>query len=161
VKFNVNTLILAGIILAGCSNPDIESFSDRDADIAALTKIKLEDWPRYYRENDADGLADFLSDEFVVISDTGRITPKADEVDWVRNNEWAGADTGFVYEIEKITFPTDDTAIIYGTGRSERINAAGQPCAHSYVSSNSLRRDGGRWRATLSHVSGVTCTVIE
>lgn len=48
--------------------------ADREADIAALRDAKLNDWPRFYRENDADGLSAFLANIFVRAE--GRWRPK-------------------------------------------------------------------------------------
>jgi len=131
-----------------------------DKDLAiVLRDIKINEWPSYYRTQDADGLANFLSRDFVFITDDGSRSNYIQEVDWVRNNPWSGAENDdFVYHIEDIVLQSDQVAIIYGEGVSTRTTEAGEPCRHSYWSSNTLRLEDGRWKPTFSHVSGVACT---
>lgn len=152
--------VLPILLVASCGAP-VSKLADRNADIAALTKAKLETWPSYYKNQDADGLADFLHPEFVFIQGDGGRSHYENEVDWVRNNPWSGdANDDFVYRIEDIIFMSDDVAMIYGEGTSTRKDESDQPCAHSYWSSNTLRRVDGRWRPTHSHVSGAKCDPI-
>ena len=126
--------------------------------LSTLAEIKISEWPSYYKNQDADGLAAFLSEDFVFITDSGNQSNYQQEVDWVRNNPWSGAENDdFVYRIEDIVFQSDTVAIIYGEGTSTRTSDDGEPCRHSYWSSNTLRIEGGRWKPTFSHVSGVKC----
>jgi len=151
------TVFLLFFLLTGCGAKDA-SLVDRAKDIETLRDIKLVQWPAYYKNNDADGLSNFLHEDFVFIMNDGSISTYAEEVDWVRNNEWSGdANDDFVYHIKDIEFLSDDVAMIYGQGTSTRKTKAGEPCAHSYWSSNILRRVDGRWRASSSHVSGDKC----
>ncbi len=129
---------------------------------AALTEIKIKEWPSYYKNQDADGLAAFLSKDFVFITDDGSRSNYEQEVDWVRNNPWSGADNDdFVYHVQDIVLQSDTVAIIYGEGTSTRTSDDGKPCRHSYWSSNTLRIEAGRWKPTFSHVSGVKCEPLE
>jgi len=156
------TAVLIAISLSACSaqtETPSKPLVDRDADIATLTDLKKIKWRKLYDEQDADGLADFLADDFVLIA-SNNVTPKKDEVDWLRNNEWAGP-ADFLYTIEDIVFITDDAAIIYGRGSSTRSNEDGTACAHTYISSNTLRREGNTWRPVSSHVSDSNCELIE
>ena len=135
--------------------------SDKNT-LAVLTEIKINEWPSYYKNQDADGLAAFLSEDFVFITDNGSRSSYQQEVDWVRNNPWSGADNDdFVYRIEDIVFQSHTVAIIYGEGTSTRTSDDGELCHHSYWSSNTLRMEDGRWKPTFSHVSGVKCTPIK
>jgi len=156
--------VLLSILLTACGaqwevqNPPI----DRAQDIETLREVKLVQWPAFYKNNDADGLANFLHEDFVFIQNDGSLSTYAEEVDWVRNNPWSGdANDDFVYHIKDIQFPSDDVAMIYGEGTSTRKTEEGQPCAHSYWSSNTLKRVDARWRPTFSHVSGSQCTPLE
>jgi len=154
--FRLFPALLISLSLLACSENNAPP--DQASDEATLSRIKLEDWPGYYKNQDADGLAAFLHPDFVFITDDGSRSTYQDEVDWVRENPWGGsANDDFVYHIEDIQFTSHDTAIIYGEGTSTRTTNDGQPCAHSYWSSNTLRRVEGRWRPTFSHVSGVKC----
>ena len=130
--------------------------ADRAADIAALTEAKLNAWPRYYREQDADGLATFLADDFVALSDDGARERKDQVVAWLRTHPWAGSENGFRYEIKDIVFYGADTANVYGVGRFDGRNEAG-PCRMAYTSANIFVRQQGRWRAAFSHTSAARC----
>lgn len=80
----------------------------------------------------------------------------------MRDNPWSGdANDDFVYRIEDIQFVNNDTAIIYGEGTSTRTTEDDRPCAHSYWSSNTLKRVDGRWRPSFSHVSGAKCEPLD
>jgi len=150
-------IILAVLFVTACSG-SVSKPVERNTDIAALTVTKLETWPSFYKNQDADGLADFLHPDFVFILNDGGRSTYTDEVDWVRNNPWSGnANDDFIYKIEDIIFMSDNVAMIYGKGTSTRETESGQLCAHSYWSSNTLRRVDGRWRPTHSHVSGTKC----
>lgn len=134
--------------------------SDEDT-LATLTEIKIDVWPGYYKNQDADGLAAFLSKDFVFITDDGTRSNYEQEVDWVRNNPWSGSENDdFVYRIEGIVLQSNTVAIVYGEGTSTRTLDDGEPCHHSYWSSNTLRIEDGRWKPTFSHVSGVKCDPI-
>ena len=128
-------------------------------DRQALRTAKLETWPGLYATQDADGLEAFLADDFVMIAADGSVSPKAAEVDWLRNNRWRAAE-GFVYVIEDIVFLSQDAAIVYGYGQNPTVGPGGTPCPRRYVSSNTFRRDGGHWRPVLSHLSSEQCETI-
>jgi hypothetical protein len=121
-------------------------------DRAALTKAKLQDWPGYYKANDADGLADFLADGFIALSDDGSSETKDEVVAWVRTNKWGGADNGFSYQISDIAFYGPDVANVYGVGSYNT-----KECRMRYTSANIFVRDGTRWRPKFSHTSAATC----
>ena len=149
--------VIALVCLAGCTTV---TAPDREADIKALTEAKVETWRQIYRDQDAAGLAEFLDDDFVFITGTGRIVTKNDEVTYLSENTIDMA-ADFKFHIEDIIFTSSDTAIVYGTGKSTRENDEGKPCAHSYKSSNTLIRKNGNWHPVFSHVSGAKCETIE
>lgn len=128
-------------------------------DEAALRTLKTDTWPAIYASNDADALDAFLAEDFVLIAG-GSITPKAEEVDWMRKNTWE-APEDFVYEVSDVVFITPDAAIVYGRGLSTRETENGTPCRHSYWSSNTIRREGNDWRPVSSHVSDVSCEPLK
>ena len=121
-------------------------------DRAALTKAKLQDWPAFYKANDAAGLANFLADGFVALSDDGSRETKEQVVAWVRTNEWAGGDNDFRYAISDIAFYGPDVANVYGVGS---YNA--KDCRMRYTSANIFVREGGRWKPKFSHTSAAAC----
>jgi hypothetical protein len=132
--------------------------ADRKADEAAIHRIKTEAWPAFYRNQDTAGLGAFLADEFVNIAPDGAITPKAEELAWVKANTWSPAN--FRYTVTRIAWLSPDLALVIGEGASDRKDEAGKPCRHRYASSNLLRRAPNAplgWQALSSHVSGETC----
>lgn len=149
----IATGLFAAILMA-CTSETTPP--DREADIKALTTAKVEKWRALYRNHDAEGLANFLNDDFIFITGTGRTVTKQAEVDYLTNNTVDMADD-FIFHVDDIIFTGPDTAIVYGTGHSTRSNDAGEPCAHTYRSSNTFKRVEGRWRPSFSHVSGAKC----
>ncbi len=132
--------------------------ADRTADEAALTVIKTQAWPGYYRTQDVDGLSVFLDEAFVNIGPDGSVSTRADELEGVRASGWMPAN--FRYEIKEFVWLKDDLVIVLGKGSSDREDESGAPCRHSYVSSNLLERapeTPNGWRALSSHVSDVQC----
>lgn len=150
-------VIVAVVSLGACATNS--QFVDQSHDEAELRKLKKVTWRRLYDNSDADGLDKFLAEDFVLIGGEAGFVPKIDEVEWLRNNEWEGPDD-FVYTIENIVFLNRDAAIIYGVGTSTRKTENGVPCKHSYISSNTLRREGSVWRPVTSHVSDSRCDPI-
>lgn len=153
--------VLSCFLVAAMNTPPLDAAAPSGAqdDRQALRTAKLETWPGLYASQDADGLDAFLADDFVMIAADGSLSPKTAEVEWLRNNQWRGAED-FAYVIEDIVFLSRDAAIVYGYGQSTGADSNGAPCAHRYVSSNVFRRDGERWRPVLSHLSGERCETI-
>lgn len=151
-------IAVAASLFLFTASASAESASDRAADEAALTTIKTEIWPGYYRGQDADGLDKFLGETFVNIGPDGSISTRADEIEGVRAAPWNPSN--FRYEIGRIVWLNDDLVIIVGRGESDRTDETGAPCRHSYASSNLLERAPqapNGWRALSSHVSGDKC----
>jgi hypothetical protein len=135
--------------------------ADRADDEAQISGIKRVSWPQFYREQNVDGLAEFLAPTFVMIAPDGSITPRDRELDAVRTTAWAP--DNFTYTIDRIVWLDDDRALVVGRGTSDRTDAERKPCRHSYASSNLLQRAPEAplgWRALFSHVSGVVCTPV-
>lgn len=118
----------------------------------ALREAKLELWPRFYRESDAKGLADFLAPGFIAIAADGSISSREEELLWVANNVWNPID--FEYRISRIHCPSADTAVVVGEGRSIHAAKDGRRTENRYTSSNLFVLKDGRWRAAFSHISG-------
>ncbi len=152
-----STLIAAALsLVAGAASA--KSATDHAVDEAVITLIKTETWPDFYRKQDADGLSSFLDEAFVNIAPDGSVTPRNEELQGVREFPWNPVN--FSYTVEKIVWLKDDLVIIVGRGASDRTNDEGEPCRHSYTSSNLLERAADAplgWRALSSHVSGVGC----
>ena len=113
-------------------------------DEETLRHFKTILWPQAYRTGDAELLDRMLHDSFEMVDADGNVSTKADEIEYVKNNEW---DPGvFEYRIERLSIYDNGTAVIAGEGVAS---------AYSYRSSNVLVKDAGEWRAVSSHVSGV------
>ncbi len=141
--------ILAAVLLV-LASPAAQSASCGSHE-SALRDIKLKEWPAYYRSGNAEGLGEFLLDEFRVIGGDGSVSLKQAEMAWVAQGDWNPKD--FVYTIASLVCPSPATAIIVGEGRFKReVNGVWH--LHRYVSSNVLILVEGRWRPAQSHISG-------
>lgn len=135
------SVAVAGMLLFGltaCADSNDESF---------LREFKTEMWPRAYRTQDVELLDRMLHESFVVISDTGDMSTKQGELEWIAANQWDPGE--FEYRIERLDIYGGETAIISGQGIAEN---------YSYRSSNVLIKENGRWQAVSSHVSGFELT---
>lgn len=144
-------ILLGALLASGCS-VERAGAPDREADIAELTRIKQVDWNGYYRNRDADGLAAFLSDEFIVLDADGSLSDKVEAIDYVRNNDWPLATRNFEYEVTQVQFVDDDTANVFGRGTYDS-----DECRMGYTSSNILRRGEDGWHPVFSHTSPSAC----
>lgn len=111
-------------------------------DEQALRHFKTVLWPQAYRTQDTELLDRMLHDSFEMIDADGNRSTKADELEWVSENEWDPGE--FTYTIERLAV-YDGTAIVVGTGTAT---------SYTYRSSNVLIKEAGEWRAVASHVSG-------
>lgn len=148
-------LSLAIAATLALASPALAAPPDRASDEAELRRMKLELWPGFYRRQDADGLAAFLSDDFVAQQPDGVLERKADAVAWVRANPWTNAQRDFRYRIDAVAFYSDDLANIYGVGSFADADCAGG--RRAYSSANLFRREAGGWRALFSHTSATAC----
>ena len=120
------------------------------ADEVDLRRIKTEDWPRFYREQDVAGLEQLLHPSFEMIDASGARSTRAEELAYVAANK--PTYRSFRFEIERLDIYPQGLAIVDGSGHVEQDTCEG----FSYRSSNVLLKDDGRWRAVASHVSGVS-----
>lgn len=121
-------------------------------DQAQLRHIKLELWPKAYREQDVELLDRILDESFQMIDGRGKISTKADEVAWIAEN--ATSYDSFHYEIERLDVYAGLSAIVAGQGTIAGTRD-GKVWTHVYRSSNVLIKRDGRWVAVASHVSSV------
>ena len=126
-------------------------------DEAELRRIKTEEWPRLYREQDVAGLDRLLAAEFQMLDAEGTVSTKAEELNWVRDNR-PGYER-FRFEIDRLDVFENGTAIVSGRGIVDGRDAEGAATTTTYASSNVLIKRDGRWQAIASHVSGVKRSV--
>jgi hypothetical protein len=135
-------------LLAVPTPPPAPAASDEDA----LRRLKLEDWPRAYREGDAALLDTILAKEFQMVRDDGGWSDKRAELEHVARQRATYRD--FRFEIRRLEVFENGTAVV--AGRGVVTGPASDPTgAFEYQSSNVLIKRDGRWQAILSHVSGV------
>jgi ketosteroid isomerase-like protein len=145
------------VSLSACAaSPMSPGVAPNAADVAAVTRAKVETWRQLYRTQDAEGLRRFLTDDFVVIDGDGKISTRDAEVAWLAANEWSGP-ADFRYVVDRITFPAPDVAIVIGHGSGTGSGEGNVPCIDTYRSSNVFRKIEGVWRPALSHISGARC----
>lgn len=149
----VRPTLLALLIVCLLCLVATSSATDRASDDeAALRHIKLELWPRAYREQDVTLLDQILDDRFQMIDGEGRPSSKADELAWVAAHA-PGYDR-FDYAIERLDVFAGGSAIVAGRGTVSGLRD-GQRWSHVYRSTNVLIKRDGRWVAVASHVSTV------
>jgi len=149
-------LISLGIMTACQDAERTETYVFDEAEARSeLEILKVQRWRQLYRENDTEGLTDFLADDFIIIGADGGMTTKAEIIMDLEANPWDMPED-FLYTVTGILFPTEKSAIVYGYGESTRKREGGA-CLHIYTSSNVFRYDEGRWRPVSSHVSDASC----
>lgn len=130
----------------------VDAANDRDGstrDVEILRQIKLELWPRAYREQDPALLDRILDERFQMVDGAGQVSTKAAELAWVSENK-PGYEA-FKFEIERLEVDAN-SALIVGIGTLQFPANSGQPLQR-YRSSNVFVRRAGNWRAIASHVS--------
>ena len=114
-----------------------------DSDRQALINIKEQLWPKAYREQDAELLDRLLHSSFQMIDAEGKRSTKANELEYVRTHEWNVEN--FRFHIQRLDIYDAGFAVIDGMGETD---------TYTYMSSNYLVKEDGRWQAIGSHVSG-------
>lgn len=144
----LRSTLLLGIALAVCDANAAPSAEDQ----TALQQIKEVDWPKAYREQDAELLNRILADEFQMIDADGGWSSKAEELEYVRKRK-PGYDS-FRFIIKRLEIFENDSAVVAGTGVITNRDGTDQVVTQ-YQSTNIFIKRDGRWQAIASHVSGV------
>jgi Domain of unknown function (DUF4440) len=147
----VRTLISTIALLVGLAAWPSAQGEGSSADEVALRRLKEVEWPKAYREQDAELLDRILADEFEMIDGDGAWFTKRDELEYVRNNK--PTYDSFRFEIKRLDIFDNGVAVIAGTGVIRDRDSAG-PFVLEYQSTNVLIKRAGRWQAIASHVSG-------
>ena len=157
---NTLTVLMLLSILISCKQQENEkeleqskdntstSVIDVTKDKEVLRYLKEVEWPKAYAEQDTILLDKILGDDFQMIDQSGNWTTKQDELDWIKKN--TAKNDSFRYEIKRLDVLDNGTAFICGTGHIEKDSIK-----TIYQSSNVLVKRNGKWKALLSHVSGV------
>jgi len=110
--------------------------------------MKEVEWPKAYAEQDTTLLDRILGDDFKIIDQSGVWYDKEFELNWIKKN--ATNNDSFRYEIIRLDILDNGTAVVCGTGHTLKDSVRS-----IYQSSNVLVKRDGKWKAILSHVSGV------
>lgn len=136
-------------LVAACGEPvDEAARPGAKDDEQALRHLKEVEWSTAYREQDTVLLDRILHDDFQMIDAEGNTFTKADELEWIKKNEW-GVDS-FRYEIKRLETWPNGTAMVSGAGHM--LNDSTETV---YWSSNVFIKTDSAWKAVSSHVSGV------
>ena len=137
-------LALLVITLISCDGAEPIGEKDREA----LRYLKEVQWSAAYRGQDTVLLDRILHEDFQLIDAEGNTFTKADELEWVKKNEWKV--DSFRYEIKRLETWPNGTAMVSGVGHMLSDSAE-----TVYWSSNVFIKTEGLWKAVSSHVSGV------
>ena len=129
-------------VAAGAQSPDHD----------ILRRLKANEWPRAYREQDTALLSSILADDFRRVDSQGNWTTKAEELAYVQSHK-PGYDS-LVFRIRRLDVFSNGTAIVAGSGHIHGRGPEGEPTLMEYQSTNVLIKRDGRWRAVASHTSG-------
>jgi ketosteroid isomerase-like protein len=102
-----------------------------------------------YLNSDADGIAQGVMDDYTLTNSMGKITTRADDIDEARKNDPK-------YEIfENYDMKVrvhGDTAVVIGKTHTKGVSS-GKPFDFQFQFTDTLVKDGGRWRLLAGHVS--------
>jgi hypothetical protein len=136
------------IALAVCSAVAAPSAEDE----TVLRQIKEVDWPKAYREQDAQLLDRILANEFQMIDADGAWSSKAEELEYVRKHK--PSYDSFQFVIKRLEVFENDSAVVAGAGFISNRRGS-EHVVTEYQSTNIFIKRDGRWQAIASHVSGV------
>lgn len=136
-------------LTAGASHSGFAQKSDAET----LRYLKEVEWPKAYRERDTLLLDRILAPEYQMVASDGSYATKADQLEFIRKNEWRAR--AFRFVIQRLEVFENGSAIVTGTGYLEGKNAKGVYWLQ-YQSSNFFMKRNGVWRAVASHTSGDT-----
>lgn len=145
-------VIVAAVFITGCgqnsSRSDAALVLDIEEEKEALRYLKEVEWPQAYREQDTILLDRILGEDFQMVGADGTWSDKAGQMERIKA---APMDNDhFEFEIKRLDIDQNGTAIVAGTGH---VIKDGQKMI--YQSSNVLIKRGDKWKAVLSHVSGI------
>lgn len=122
-------------------------------DEAALLKLKQQDWPRAYFQQDVKLLDSILHEKFQMIDASGDKSSKAEELDYIAKNKPGYA--SLTYKVTRLDVFANGSAIVSGEGTVVGKRKDGTPSTSTYQSTNVMLKVDGQWKAVASHVSGV------
>ena len=132
------------LLLISCTSKPVQEIDHHQT----LTYLKEVQWPKAYHEQDTILLDMILGDDFQMIDQAGNWYTKKDELAWIKKQ--GTSYDSFYYEIKRLDVLENGTAIVCGTG-----HIYNDTTETIYQSSNVLVLRDEKWKAVLSHVSGL------
>ena len=122
------------------------------ADERMVRKIKEQDWPKAYANQDTELLSKILAEEFFMIDADGNNFGKKQEIEYVRDNK-PKYET-FDYSVGRLLIFDNTTAILNGLGILTGEDDHG-PYTTTYQSSDVMIKRNGQWQTVSTHISGL------
>ena len=121
----------------------------QENDVANAVLQTERDLATAYLKSDADGIAQGVMEDYTLTNSMGKITTRADDIDEARKNDPK-------YEIfENYDMKVrlhGDTAVVTGKTHTKGVSG-GKPFDFQFQFTDTLVKDGGRWRLLAGHVS--------
>ncbi len=123
-----------------------------DADYETVRNLKIVSFAKAYEEQDTVLLDQILHDTYQLVDDGGAIYTKRDEMEYV--SQYGPSYDSFIFEILKLEIYPNGTATVFGTGTITGKDIDGA-YSQTYKASDVFVKEGNRWQAVTTHVSGV------
>lgn len=123
-----------------------------DADYETVRNLKIVSFAKAYEEQDTVLLDQILHDTYQLVDDGGQVYSKRDEMEYV--SQYGPSYDSFTFEILKLEIYPNGTATVFGTGTITGTDIDGA-YTQSYRASDVLVKEGDKWQAVTTHVSGV------
>ncbi len=121
----------------------------QENDVANAVLQTERDLATGYLKSDGDGIAQGVMEDYTLTNSMGKITTRADDIDEARKNDPK-------YEIfENYDMKVrlhGDTGVVTGKTHTKGVSG-GKPFDFQFQFTDTLVKDGGRWRLLAGHVS--------
>jgi ketosteroid isomerase-like protein len=121
----------------------------QENDVANAVLQTERDLATVYLNGDVDGIAQGVMEDYTLTNSMGKITTRADDIGEARKNDPK-------YEIfENYDMKVrlhGDTAVVTGKTHTKGVSG-GKPFDFQFQFTDTLVKDGGRWRLLAGHVS--------
>jgi uncharacterized protein (TIGR02246 family) len=126
-----------------------ERAGEEDADLAQQLRAFVDDWAAAIVSNDAEQIARFMADDWVIVSASG-ISSRAQFLDLVRSGALTHSAMGRVRDARVETY--GDAAVVTARVTNTAHYGGQRFDADEWTTDVLVRRDG-RWRCVLSHIT--------
>lgn len=126
-----------------------ERAGEEDADLAQQLRAFVDDWAAAIVSNDAEQIARFMADDWVIVSESG-ISSRAQFLDLVRSGALTHSAMGRVSDTRVETY--GDAAVVTARVTNTAHYGGQRFDADEWTTDVLVRRDG-RWRCVLSHIT--------